>query len=349
MNIVEVQDLTTGYSSKNGDKVIGQYPSLQLEKGDFVALIGKNGVGKSTLLKTLSGDISPLKGEVKILNKKVDELSSLDKSKQISFVLSQVHFTGKLSVKDVVTLGRYPYVNWWGKLSKSDNDIVLQALEDVGAIDFIDRDVNTLSDGERQKVMIARAIAQDTSLILLDESTAHLDLINRIEIFQLLKKIARTRNKAILLSTHEVEMSLQVADKLWILSENKCIVGTPDMIISKNDIGNVFNTETVGFDTQNGVFNFCATHKSFSFGIELEPSINDYNGDLNIENRVLWLKRKFQSEGCFLTNETPEIKISLSYKNDILEWEIEGFGKVIKIHDHNKTDLYKEVVSNFII
>ncbi|OHX65363.1 ABC transporter ATP-binding protein [Flammeovirga pacifica] len=351
MITLKINDLITGYHQKNKEShKVGHYPSLSLSSGDFVALIGRNGIGKSTLLKTLSGDLEPLSGEVLIDDQLVHQMSNVDRSKLISFVLPNVQLNGRLTAKEVVMLGRYPYINWWGKSSEKDLQKVNESLDNVNASHLKDRDVNTLSDGERQKVMIARALAQDTPIIFLDESTAHLDLPNRVEIFQLLKQIARKQNKTILLSTHEIEMCLQVADYLWLLQESKCIYGTPDVIIANNNINEVFNSNFVGFDTKSGVFNFCSFEKRFSFGIKLDVSKADYIGSQDLEVRVHWLHKKLISEGC-VENDNPMIHITLKLADnkELLEWHVNNTGKEMVYQDHNSLNLLSLITEDFNI
>lgn len=323
--VVYTNNLITGYLDKGEKKrVIGNYNQLSLNKGDFNVLIGRNGVGKSTLLKTLSGELVPLEGEVEINNIAVSKLTNAQKSVVLSFVFSNTNIVGKLTVIETVLMGRYPYVNWWGKLGAKDHEIAEQALKDVDAYSFKDRYVQTLSDGERQKVMIARAIAQDTHIIFLDEPSAHLDLPNRIEVFQLLKKIARKRNKAILLSTHEIEMSLQIADQLWILHDQKITIGSPAEIVSTNFINTIFSSESIAFNSKTGVFNFCALEKLFSFQLKPNSSISDYSGEINLQIRLEWEVRKLISEGAF-ESEVPDFEIQLCFnqEEDKLEWVID--------------------------
>ncbi|MBB6461277.1 ABC transporter ATP-binding protein [Flammeovirga kamogawensis] len=340
--VLKSTSLKTGYYNKNKVKtVIGDFKNLTLEKGDFIALLGPNGVGKSTLLKTLSGELLPISGSIIIDNRNILDYSNIEKSKVLSFVFSNVQIVGNLSVKETVMMGRYPYVNWWGKLSPKDDALVIQALEDVGAIHLIERKITQLSDGERQKVMIARAIAQDTPLILLDEPTAHLDLINRIEIFQLLKRIARKHQKSILLSTHEVEMSLQIADKMWILENGKCTIGTPDAIISEGEIERVFSNKNIGFDTNQGTFNYCADKTLFSYNISI-----DSNVEITEETRlrISWVEKKFLSEGC-VRSDTPDFIIHLILDNNSknLVWDI-SYLNTNKRCEMDGLDLFKTIL-----
>ncbi|ANQ48639.1 ABC transporter ATP-binding protein [Flammeovirga sp. MY04] len=349
MKTIEIKNLITGYHQKNKEIYkVGNYPSLTLNKGDFVTLIGRNGIGKSTLLKTLSGDIPPIEGEVKINGTPIHQLDNITRSKLISFVLPNVQINGRLTVEEVVMLGRYPYINWWGKTSDDDKLSVIRALESVQAMHLKNRDITTLSDGEKQKVMIARALAQDTPIIFLDESTAHLDLPNRVEVFQLLKIIARKSQKTILLSTHEIEMSLQVADYIWLLQKGKCTFGTPDLLVSKNTIREVFNSNYVGFDKESGVFKFCSIEKQFSFGIELDVSVKDYLGHQDVDIRILWLIKKFISEGCDESIDADvQIKLLYSTDNELLEWNVTYKNKTLIYQDHDNLNLYNQINKDF--
>ncbi|MBD0401207.1 ABC transporter ATP-binding protein [Flammeovirga sp. EKP202] len=328
-SVLSTQNLITGYQDKGEvPKVVGQYGELHLRRGEFNVLIGINGVGKSTLLKTLSGEIVPLEGQVSINNQILGDLNNTQRSLLISFVFSNTSIVGKLTVFETVLMGRYPYVNWWGKLKDSDHTIALDALKDVGADHLQDRYINTLSDGERQKVMIARAIAQNTDVIFLDEPSAHLDLINRIEIFQLLKNIARKKKKAILLSTHEIEMSLQVADNLWILYGNQVKIGSPSAIVASNFINQTFSSPSIAFNAKSGVFNFCAPESLFSFTISHSDTVRQYDGTIDPVVYLEWECKKMISEGAY-TDENPQFEVLLTLSDDkkALIWNVNYNGK----------------------
>lgn len=342
--VLTTSQLITGYIEK-GEKTVkvGELGDLSLLRGDFNILIGKNGVGKSTLLRTLSGEQLPLQGDVKINGQSLKKLDNSKKSHLISFVFSNASIVGKLSAFETVLMGRYPYVNWWGKLKEEDHAIAIQALEDVGALFLKDRFVSTLSDGERQKVMIARAIAQNTDIIFLDEPSAHLDLTNRIEVFHLLKNIARKRQKAILLSTHEIEMSLQIADQLWILHDHTITIGTPAKIVANNMINTIFSSPSIAFNPKNGVFNFCAPNKLFSYSLEVNQNVKKYNGTVNPMTLADWESKKLISEGAY-QDQNPNFKIELFFKEDTSEifWSIKYLKKEILLEAIN-CSLYKEL------
>ncbi|KXX67191.1 ABC transporter ATP-binding protein [Flammeovirga sp. SJP92] len=344
-SVLSTRNLITGYQDKGvAPKVVGKYGELHLRRGEFNVLIGVNGVGKSTLLKTLSGEIIPLEGEVTINGQVLNELSNTQRSLLISFVFSNTSIVGKLTVFETVLMGRYPYVNWWGKLKEEDHRIALDALKDVGADHLKERYINTLSDGERQKVMIARAIAQNTDVIFLDEPSAHLDLINRIEIFQLLKSIARKKQKAILLSTHEIEMSLQVADNLWILYDKEVKIGSPSEIVATNFINQTFSSPSIAFNAKSGVFNFCASERLFSFKISLSQEVENYKGPIDPVIYLEWELKKMISEGAYIDGN-PQFDIILRgmEKEEALHWEVNFDGKKYT-YDLSKCSLFSELM-----
>jgi ABC-type cobalamin/Fe3+-siderophores transport system ATPase subunit len=191
--------------------------SVEIYAGQLVCLLGPNGSGKSTLLRTLAGLQSPLEGMVQITGIDAGKLKPAQLAKKISLVLTDPVRFSNLTVYSLVALGRYPYSSWLGILSETDKAIIAWAIEATGIEGFLQRKVTTLSDGESQKVMLARALAQDTPLMMLDEPTAHLDLPSRIQLMQLLHQLARQTNKGILISTHELDLAMQVADEVWLL------------------------------------------------------------------------------------------------------------------------------------
>ena len=212
--MLKIEGLTTGY----GSRVLLRNVDASLERGELVALIGANGVGKSTLLKVLRGELSPLEGLVDIDGRNIAGMSRMDLARNVSVVNTDRLEVGALSVEDVVGMGRYPYTGFLGRLGREDRAVVAEAMEAVGVEGFACRNVAELSDGERQKVMIARALAQDTPVVLLDEPTAFLDVASRVEVLSLLRKLAKERRKGVLLSLHDVASALALSDRLWIMT-----------------------------------------------------------------------------------------------------------------------------------
>lgn len=249
--ILETKDLSIGYK---GNPLFSNL-NLKVGKGELTCLLGPNGAGKTTLIHTLIGMLQPVSGEVRVKGKSIGNLSAIELSRYIAVVLSQKLTPINLSVFDIVALGRTPHTNWLGHLSSTDKNEVHKAMELVNIRQFSKRFIHELSDGERQKVMIARALAQDTPLLVLDEPTAHLDIGNRVELLTLLKDLARETQKAILLSTHELEMSIQLADTVWLItSGGELKSGSPEDLILTGRIGETFQTDKVSFDIHSGSF-----------------------------------------------------------------------------------------------
>lgn len=229
--MLQIENLTVGFKDKPLIKDI----NFDQNGGVLVALLGRNGTGKSTFLRTIIGLLKPISGEVKIDGSSIFTIKSSERAKLISFVSTESVRTAHLQVWDVVAMGRSPYNSFTGALSEQDETIVRECLEKVGMNDFRDVNIDRLSDGERQRVMIARALAQESKMIILDEPTAFLDLPNRLHIIRLLKELSRS-GKLIILSTHELNLASQFADILWVVDDKKLIRGTPNEHTVRNVI-----------------------------------------------------------------------------------------------------------------
>ena len=232
MEILKTSSLSIGYA----DKAVVSDINVTLNEGDIIALIGPNGAGKSTLFKTFSTHIKPLGGKIELFGKDINLYSNNERAKMLGIVLTERPDDMFLKVYDVVAAGRYPYTGMFGKLSENDEKEIKASLELVGVNHLIDRVFNTLSDGEKQKVMIAKAIAQNTPIIMLDEPTAFLDYPSKIELFSLLKKLAKEQKKAILFSSHDLELLLRYTDNLWIIAKNKPFVAGQSSELLKNGV-----------------------------------------------------------------------------------------------------------------
>ncbi len=255
---VSTQNLTIGYH----DNVVQQNLNLQVNRGEFVCVLGTNGCGKSTLFRTIAGLQPALRGSTTMDGTDVFALDANQKSLLFSLVLTEKIDLENTTVFDMVALGRYPYTSWLGGLSPNDTEVVLHALEQVHLQHKTYKQFGELSDGEKQRVMIAKALAQDTPLILLDEPTAHLDLPNRVEIMLLLQKLAHETQKAVLLSTHELDLALQAADKIWLMKQQMGVIsGIPEDLVLNGSFQEVFATDAFFFNIANGNFsmNYCCT------------------------------------------------------------------------------------------
>lgn len=255
---IRIIDLETGYHSKKGTTVITTGISASLYSGELTCLLGPNGAGKSTLLKTLTAFLPPLKGKICIQHKSLAEYSDAELSKVIGVVLTEKLNLINMSVEELVGMGRSPYTGFWGHMNETDRRIVSESITLVGIDHLKGRMIQTLSDGERQKVMIAKALAQETPVIFLDEPTAFLDYPSKVEIMQLLQRLAREKGKTVFLSIHDLELALQIADKVWLLDRPHGVtIGTPEDLALNGDMGKYFHRDGVEFDHERGLFKIC--------------------------------------------------------------------------------------------
>lgn len=252
---ITVRDLVTGYRSGSSVKKVSMEFDAALRSGELTCLLGPNGAGKSTLLRTLSVFQPPLSGEIEVEGKALAEYSRSELSRLIGVVLTERVSLDNMSVSELVGLGRSPYTGFWGRLSANDNEVVDRAISLVGIDDLRGRMVNTLSDGERQKVMIAKALAQETPIIFLDEPSAFLDYPSKVEMMQLLRRLARDEDKTVFLSTHDLELALQIADMIWLIDKSRGMrVGTPEDLALEGEIARYFERDGVKFDLETGLF-----------------------------------------------------------------------------------------------
>lgn len=252
---IELRHLRTGYTERRRSVVISPDLSLSIRPGEIVMLMGPNGSGKSTLMHTMAGLLPPLAGEVELGEKPLSSLTMKEVARQLSLVLTERIPAGNMDVWEVVTIGRYPYTGFRGVLSTEDKRICEEALATCRLTELRERIFDTLSDGEKQRVMIARALAQETPLILLDEPTAHLDLPSRLEVTTMLRTLAHKLGKSILISTHELDLALGWADTIWLLDRSGAITAkAPEDLILDGDIERVFGDPRLRFDQERGEF-----------------------------------------------------------------------------------------------
>lgn len=244
--------LNIGYTQRRGATfAVHTNINLELCSGKVTALLGLNGAGKSTLLRTLCGFQPSLGGEIKLLGRNIGDYAQSDISKLVGVVLTEKSTAGGISVYDLVALGRYPYTGFFGELSADDRAIIEESLSAVGIAHKAQNHVAELSDGERQKAMIAKALAQQCPIIVLDEPTAFLDVISRVEVMVLLRRLAHEQGKTILLSTHDLDTAIQMCDWLWLLQKGESMrSGTPAELIASGDISKFFSRGGVTFDTE---------------------------------------------------------------------------------------------------
>lgn len=252
---IEAKDLSIGYSSKKDIRIVSEHINSTIYSGELTCLLGANGIGKSTLLKTLSGFLPELSGTIYIQGKEIKQYSEKELSQLVSVVLTEKLDIKNMTARELIGLGRSPYTGFWGSLNSTDIDIVDKAIALVRIENLANRMVHTLSDGERQKVMITKALVQETPIILLDEPTAFLDFPSKVEIMQLLHQLSRKTNKTIFLSTHDLELALQIADKIWLMDKQKGIqIGTPEDLSLDGSLSNFFARKGILFDQETGLF-----------------------------------------------------------------------------------------------
>ncbi|MCM1028406.1 MAG: ABC transporter ATP-binding protein [Pseudoflavonifractor sp.] len=252
---VRAEGLVTGYSSRHGNVTVTAGVSASLFSGELTCLLGPNGAGKSTLMKTLSGFLPPLSGMVAVEGRRIADYSAPELARVIGVVLTERVTLANMSVYELVAMGRSPYTGFWGRMDAHDREVVEESLDLVRVGELRDRMVSTLSDGERQKVMIAKALAQETPVIFLDEPTAFLDYPSKVEIMQLLQSLSRVKQKTVFLSTHDLEIALQIADMAWLIDrEHGVATGAPEDLSASGLLGLYFEREGIEFDMEAGLF-----------------------------------------------------------------------------------------------
>ena len=296
-SLLSIRNLNLGYFNKDKN-LLFENLNLDLVAGELVCFMGSNGIGKSTLIRTLAGLQKPLSG-------------TINTEKKIAVVLTDRIHAYNMTVRDLVTFGRYPYLNWNIKLNEEDYSTIDRSIAQVHLEHLADKNIEELSDGQLQMTMIARALAQETEILLLDEPTAHLDLNNRVEIMNLLRHLARTTNKAILIATHELDLALQTTDKIWLATSNKKILtGLPEDLVLDGSFDEVFQLK--GFDLKTGKMSHEA-HRKIS--VQLIGEGHEY----------LWTKNALERSGYEVATDA-QITISLIKEGNETSWNFSSDG-----------------------
>jgi len=251
---LKLKHLSIGYTTKKKKTVIAEDLNVSVKSGNLVCILGKNGIGKSTLLRTIAKVQSKISGGIELCDRELESFTSIELAKIVGLVLTERIPTGNLTVYELIALGRQPYTNWLGTLTSEDQKQIKIAIEKTQLEDLVNSRCDELSDGQLQRVMICRALAQSTPIIILDEPTAHLDIQNKIMTFKLLQKLAHDLNRIILISTHEVQLAIQLADQLWLMTNEGLIDGDPKTLIKNNNINDLFDSKVVHFDSETNQF-----------------------------------------------------------------------------------------------
>lgn len=315
---IRIDSLSTGYRLKREVRVVARNINASIHSGELTCLLGANGAGKSTLLRTLAAFQPPIDGSIRIMGRNIDEFSDKELSKAIGVVLTEKVDIRNMSVEDLVGLGRSPYTGFWGILDDTDRQVVRDALAMVKIEMLKDRMTDTLSDGERQKVMIAKVLAQQTPIIFLDEPTAFLDYPSKVEIMQLLHSLSRNENKTVFLSTHDLELALQIADKIWLMDKEKgVVIGTPEDLSYDGSLSSFFNRRGIVFDVGNGLFridNECSRSVCLTGNRKLFPLVRKALQRNGISTLT-------ESTGC------TDIEVNVSESDTGLEFTVKRDGK----------------------
>jgi iron complex transport system ATP-binding protein len=308
------QKLAIGYRHGTDTTTIAKDIDCALKGGEFICLLGPNGAGKSTLIRTLAGMQAPLAGELRLAGKALASIAPRERARAVSVVLTETMPSGMMDAYSLVSLGRHPYSGWFGGLTAQDRERIEWALGAVGALPLANRQVAELSDGERQKVSIARALAQEAKLMLLDEPTAFLDLPRRVELMSILRNLAHRENLALLLSTHDLDLALRFADRLWLMdADGRLIQGAPEALALDGQFAEVFASENLDWDATTGSFR---THPVACLNVQLE-------GD-GLER--VWTQRALERLGFGIATEGDTVAFSI--KVSAGAWELERFGLV---------------------
>ncbi|MBX2896581.1 MAG: ABC transporter ATP-binding protein [Cyclobacteriaceae bacterium] len=292
---LQTSNLQVGFTTGNQNLFLFEPLSIQLVKGELVCFMGTNGIGKTTLLKTLAGIHIPFSGFI-------------TRNQSVAIVLTDKISGSLMTVRDLVTYGRYPYLNWWLTLSQRDHELIDHAIRLVHLESIAGKQLHQLSDGQLQMAMIAKALAQDANILLLDEPTAHLDLNNRVEIMNLLRRLARDAGKTILVATHELDLALQTADRIWLATpDQKIVTGIPEDLVLNGTFDQVFQLK--GFDLKTGKIQHTPFRK---VSVNLSGAGPEF----------LWTKNALQRNGYEVANDAT-LKVSVSSLHGMVSFYLE--------------------------
>jgi len=295
------------------DNALLSHLNLKVNRGEMVALIGRNGTGKSTLLKSMIGLLSPLDGNCLLEGLPLLDYTLPQRARKLSFVSSQLSQLPSLTVGELVAMGRMPYTGWMGRLREEDRSLVRQALSEVQMAPFEGRKLECLSDGERQRAMIARAFVQDTPLMVLDEPTAFLDIPNTYDLIRLLSSF-RDRGRSIVYSTHDLETALQCADKMWVIHEGRILEGAPEDLGLSGLFNELFSSSEIRYDEHSGRFIFSGKQRGV---LSLE-------GDQN--NSLIWTRNTLERLG-YLIKDGASMKLKIESSADGYSWYLSTDGR----------------------
>ncbi len=321
MIIAETNRLSVGYRNHNRVFRVMEGLTLSARRGELVALIGRNGAGKSTLLRTLVGLQPPLGGSIALDGHALGEIGLSQLPKLVSFVSTEPFTIHNIKVRDVVSLGRFPYTNWIGTLTDADEETVAIALEATGLSGLENRSIDSISDGERQRTLIARSLAQDTGLLVMDEPTAFLDLPSRYGIVSLLRRLTREKGKCVIYSTHDLDTAINEADRIWLMTGDGVSEGAPEDMMLTGEFARAFESPLLSFSITDGAFSFVRSRQT---GIALEG-----------RGRVAKMTVRALSRCGYTIDSRAQPKVTITENSGSAEWVVTGSGE-----DKRYTSLY---------
>ncbi len=305
--ILSFESLLIGYASGKNRKILLPPLNAIAYKGELIAMIGQNGIGKSTLLRTLTGLQDPLGGTIIINGNPINSYSRIDFALSIGYISTEPVKVSNMKVYDLVALGRYPHTGWLGKLKGEDHDIIMDAIEKTGMQLFLKSYITELSDGERQRAMIARVLAQDTDLLVMDEPTAFLDIKSKYEIIHLLHDLSKKRGKTIIFSTHDLNIAVSESDKIWLILKDSFEEGAPEDLIIGGAFDQLFKDSLVRFNQTDGSFTFR----------------NEFKGNITISGEGisrLWTEKALNRAGYSVSGENAEMDVEVIKVPDGNRW-----------------------------
>ena len=297
--ILSVEALKIGFQRRNEKYDLLPPLNACAHNGDLIAVIGRNGIGKSTLLRTIAGLQPALGGNILFNGKSISDYSRLQLAKEVGYISTEVVKVSNMTVYDLVSLGRYPHTNWIGKIDSYNHEKITDALESTSVSCFSNRFISELSDGERQRAMIARLLAQDTGIMVMDEPTAFLDTGSKYEILHLLGQLAHKKEKTIIYSTHDLQMAIRQSDKIWLILDDKLIEGAPEDLILAGVFDHLFDKSHVLFNSDDNSFSF----------INIERGYICLEGE-GVEKKVL--EKALSRAGYSISNKGPFPKIKIT-------------------------------------
>jgi iron complex transport system ATP-binding protein len=307
--ILSYQSLLIGYSSGRNQKILLPPLGASAYESELIAIVGQNGIGKSTLLRTIAGLHNALGGTVKVHGLTMESYSRINFARNIGYISTEPIRVANMKVYDLVSLGRYPHTNWLGKLTSEDHEIIRDAIGKAGMQLFVNRYITELSDGERQRAMIARVLAQDTDLMIMDEPTAFLDIKSKYEIVHLLHDLSKNRGKTIIFSTHDLNIAVSEADKIWLILKDSFMEGAPEDLIINGAFNSLFKDSLVRFNQSDG---------SFSFRRE-------FKGNINVAGKGIarkWTEKALNRAGYDVTGEETKIKVEVVSEGGGTLWRV---------------------------